>query len=148
MLVIIIHWNIWTLIHWAPRIRLLRFPLSLKHAPQQPSLDVMSKEKKIGQRYGGGGGGFFLACENLGGIFNYSFPTCNFFFFFFEISLRTLIPLFVPGSVHGGSAILDNCGCMFPDKLSVSWFPWGSQIMPGQHSQPTQTSLGQGCVHV
>ena len=29
----------------------------------------------------GGGGGFFLACEDLGIIFDHSFPTCAFFFF-------------------------------------------------------------------
>ena len=34
------------------------------------------------------------------------FPACAFFFFLFqvEISLRTLIPLFTPASVHNGSA--------------------------------------------
>ena len=30
---------------------------------------------------GGGGGGFFLACEDLGRMFNHSFPACDFFFF-------------------------------------------------------------------
>ena len=29
---------------------------------------------------GGGGGGFFLACEDLGRMFNKSFPACAFFF--------------------------------------------------------------------
>ena len=29
---------------------------------------------------GGGGGGFFLACEDLGRMFNYSFPSDAFFF--------------------------------------------------------------------
>ena len=34
-----------------------------------------------------------------------SFPACAFFFFFkVEISSRTLIPLYRPGSVHSGSA--------------------------------------------
>ena len=59
-------------------------------------------------------------------MFDHSFPACAFFFFFFfkvEISLRTLIPLFRPGSVHRGSASLDNCGRMFPDKLHASSFP-------------------------
>ena len=35
----------------------------------------------------------------------------------------TLIPLFIPGSVHSGLASWDNCGRMFPDKLCVSLFP-------------------------
>ena len=55
---------------------------------------------------GGGSGGFFLACEDFGRMFDHSFPACAFFFFFFavEISKRTLILLFRPGSVHSGSA--------------------------------------------
>ena len=52
--------------------------------------------------------GFFLACEDLGRMFDHSFPACVFFFlfFFFEvvISSRTLILLLIPGSVHSGSA--------------------------------------------
>ena len=43
-------------------------------------------------------------------------------FFKGEISLRTLIPLFMPGSVQSGSANWDDCGQMFPDKLCVSLF--------------------------
>ena len=39
-----------------------------------------------------------------------------------KISSRTLIPLFVPGSVHIGSASRDDCGRMFPDKFRVSSF--------------------------
>ena len=61
---------------------------------------------------GGGGGCFFLASEDLGRMFNHSFPACVFllfflfFFYFFkvEISSRTLIPPSVPGSVHSSSA--------------------------------------------
>ena len=45
------------------------------------------------------------------------------FFFKVEISLRKLVPLFTPGLVHSGSASLDDCGRMFPDKLRVSSFP-------------------------
>ena len=53
--------------------------------------------------YIGGGVGFFLACEDFGRMFD--FPACTFFFFFeVEISSHTLIPLFMPGSVHSGSA--------------------------------------------
>ena len=53
------------------------------------------------------------------------FIPCLPFFFFFkvEISLRTLIPLFRPGSVHSGSASWDDCGQVFPDKLRTSSFP-------------------------
>ena len=51
----------------------------------------------------------FLACVDLGRTFDYSFPACGFFLFLFflfevEISSRTLIPLFMPGSVHNDSA--------------------------------------------
>ena len=51
-------------------------------------------------------GGFFLVCEDLGRMFDNSFPTCAFFLLFFkvEISLCKLIPLFRSGSVHSGSA--------------------------------------------
>ena len=48
-----------------------------------------------------------------------------FFFFEVEISSRTLIPLFMPGSVHSGSVSWDDCGWMFPDKLCVSSFLHG-----------------------
>ena len=40
-----------------------------------------------------------------------------------EISSLTLIPHFRPGSVHSGSAILDDCDRVFPDKLRGSSFP-------------------------
>ena len=57
-----------------------------------------------------------------------SFPACAFFFFFFlkvEISSRTLIPLFRPGSFHSGSASSDDCDRLFPEELRVSSFPDG-----------------------
>ena len=54
------------------------------------------------------GDGLFLACEDLGRMFDCSFPACalffSFFFFEVEISLSTLIPLSMPGTVHSGSA--------------------------------------------
>ena len=50
---------------------------------------------------------------------------CCCFVFSVEISLRTLIPLFTPGSVCGGSSSWDDCGQMFPDKLHVSSSPDG-----------------------
>ena len=43
-------------------------------------------------------------------------------FFEVEISSCTLIPLFMPGSVHSGSASWNNCGRIFPNKLPVSSF--------------------------
>ena len=47
----------------------------------------MWADSDICQCAGGGGGGggdgsFFLACEDLGGRFDDSFPACAFFFFF------------------------------------------------------------------
>ena len=56
------------------------------------------------------GDGFFLACEDLGRMFDNSFSAFASFFFFFsfflfevEINSHTLISLFRPGSVHSGS---------------------------------------------
>ena len=51
----------------------------------------------------GGGSGFFLACEDFGRMFDHSLPAFA-FFVQVEISSRSLIPLFWPGSVHSGSA--------------------------------------------
>ena len=53
--------------------------------------------------HGGGGGIFFLACEDLGRCSTIHSPPAL-FFFLVEISSRTLIPLFMPGPVHSGSA--------------------------------------------
>ena len=55
------------------------------------------------------------------------FIPCPHFIYLFvfievEISLHTLIPLCMPGSVHNGSAGWDDCGRMFPDKMPVSSF--------------------------
>ena len=54
-------------------------------------------------------------------MFDNSFPACA--FLKVEISLHTLIPLVWPGSVHSGSASLDDCDRVFPDGLRVSSFP-------------------------
>ena len=52
-----------------------------------------------------GGGGFFLAMRILGeGMEILYLPAFFFFFFEVEMSLCTLIPLFMPLSVHSGSA--------------------------------------------
>ena len=86
------------------------------------------KEGKLGldmvKPAGGGGGGFF---PHLRGFWENVWPfiPCQCFFFFFlvvEISLHTLIPLCMPGSVHSGSASWNNC-LNVPDKLCVSTFP-------------------------
>ena len=70
------------------------------------------------------GSGFFLACEDLGRMFDYSFPHALFSSFFFKvkISLCTLIPLFGPESAHSDSASRGDCGQVFPGKLHVSLF--------------------------
>ena len=64
--------------------------------------------RRYGGGGGGGGGGFSFACEDFGRMLDKSFSACAFFFSFFlfevEISSRTLIPFFRPGSVHSGSA--------------------------------------------
>ena len=66
---------------------------------------------------------FFLTWEDLGRMFDHSFPTCIFFFFKEEISLHTLISLFMPGSVYNVSASWDDCVWMFPEKFHMSLFP-------------------------
>ena len=56
-------------------------------------------------------------------MFDNSFPSCAFVCLFkVEISSRTLIPLFRPGSVHSGSASRDDCDQVFSDELYVSSF--------------------------
>ena len=55
--------------------------------------------------------------------FDHSIPVQRAFFLLVEISSRTLIPISMAGSVHSGSASLDDCDRMFPDKLRVSSFP-------------------------
>ena len=82
------------------------------------------------------GGGGFLFQEN----FRPFIPRLHFFFLIVEISSRTLISLFMPGSVHSGSVSWDHCGRMFPDKLHVSSFLESSHTLPGQwHRHPTLT---------
>ena len=67
-----------------------------------------------------------LACEDLGGRFDDSFPTCA--LFKVEIISCTPIPVFLlffkPGSFHSGSASLDDCDRVFPNELRVSSFPY------------------------
>ena len=67
-----------------------------------------------------------------------------------EISSRTLIPLFRPGSVHSGSASLGDCGRMFSDELRVGSFPdrFPHYACTAAWSAHSATSLGQGCMRV
>ena len=67
----------------------------------------------------------FPRLQGFGGNVRSFIPCLHFFFFEVEISLRTLIPLFMTGSVHSGWASWDDCGRMFHDKLRVSSFPDG-----------------------
>ena len=58
----------------------------------------------------------------------HSFPACMFLLvllllFLVEISSRTLIPLLTLGSIHSGSASLDDCGRVYPDESRVISFP-------------------------
>ena len=82
--------------------------------------------------------GFFLTCEDFGRMFDSSFPACAYFFLTVEISLRTLIPLFSPGSAHSGSVSWDDFNWAFPDELRVSSFS----------DSPLLTLLGQGCLAI
>ena len=74
-----------------------------------------------------------LAFSSLARIFgrmvDHSLPACAFVWGEgggrrVEISLCTLIPLFMPGSVHSGSASWDECSWTLPDKLHVSLLPY------------------------
>ena len=73
-----------------------------------------------------------------------------FFFFLVEISLRTLIPLFTPGSVHSGSASSDDCSRMFPDKFRVSSFPdrFPTLCLDSGIVSPARLLFCQGCMPV
>ena len=65
----------------------------------------------------------FLTCEDFERMFDNSLPACAFLYFFLvEISLRTLFPLFRPGSVHSGSASWDDCDWLWWVACElVSW---------------------------
>ena len=66
---------------------------------------------------------FFLASDHFGRMLDHSFPGCAFLFFLLEISSRTQILLFMPGSVHSGSASWDNCGPNVPWQVACELFP-------------------------
>ena len=108
--------------------------------------------------------GLFLPYEDWGEGLTTHYPPALFFFFSppifqVEISLCTPNPflfwfllfvcLLLPESVQSGSASSDDCGRVFLGELRVSSSSViGFHTVPGQHSQPTPTSLGQGCMRV
>ena len=93
-------------------------------------------------------GGFFLACKNFGGRFDDWIPaSASFFSFFFKVKISSHVPmpLFFYGQDQAETTVTE----CFPNELRMSSFSLiGSHTVPGQHSQPTLTLLGQGCMHV
>ena len=93
---------------------------------------------------------FFSHAKNIfrgvGGRLEDSFPTCA--FFKLEINSRLPFPFFY-GRIRNETS-WDDCDRVYPDGLHVSSVSAmiGSHTLSGQHSQPTPTSLGQGCVRV
>ena len=84
---------------------------------------------------GGDGGSFHCFCKDLGVTFDNSSPTVAFFTSFFLLFFKRK------------SAEMTVAECLL---ISCVWAPFsltGSYIMPGQHSQPTPTLLGQMCMH-
>ena len=90
---------------------------------------------------------FFFAVRIWGKI--HWFPACAFFFF-----------LSGDQFVHTNSTVYARIGSQWLSEQRWLWpsVPWwvacelvsllGSHTMPGQHSQPTPTLLGQGCLDV
>ena len=79
-------------------------------------------------------------------MFDDSFPSALFFFFFLRGDQLTHLSSTFFGRDQSTVA---QCGRVFPDELRVSSFSLrSSHAMPGQHSQSTPTSLGQGCMRV
>ena len=71
-----------------------------------------------------------------------------FSFFFLQISSDIPIPFLKPRSVHHGSVSWDDCGSLPSQVESQLISLVDSNTIQGQHSQPTLTLLGQGCMHV
>ena len=81
-------------------------------------------------------------------LMNRPLPVLFFFFFKVEISLRTPVQ-FLSQDKSTVAQRAKMTGRAFPDELPVSSFLWEvPTLMPGQHSQTTPTSLGQGCMRV
>ena len=92
----------------------------------------------------------FPACEDFEGRLDDSFAACAFFLFLERDQIA-----------HTSSTVLgqDQSSVVQRAEIEVSVFHDGrvackhvslisSQTMPGQHSQPIPTSLGQGRMHV
>ena len=110
---------------------------------------LKKKQRKITTTWGG----VFLACEDFWRRFSDSFPACTFLLLLLlnqvVVSWCALIPHFRLGSVRSGSVSWGNYGQAFYDELCVSSFSLiVSHTVPVQHSQPTPTSSGQGCMRV
>ena len=97
---------------------------------------------------------YSLLAGIFGGRFDNSFSACTFFLAWRSARVRQFHFFFfggggAPGSVHSGSVSSDDCGPVFSDELHVSLFSLiSSHTMPGQHSQPTPTSLGQRYIYM
>ena len=95
--------------------------------------------------------GFYLLARILGECSTIQFPPALFFFFFFEVVInsRSLIPLIIQDqSTVAQRAETNVAECSLTSCVSAR-FLIGFHSMPRQrHSQPTLTSLGQGCMRV
>ena len=88
-----------------------------------------------------------LACEDFAGRLDDSFPSCAFLSngdHLAHTSKARVSPQWLSErrQLWPGVSRRVACELIFPDAVI------GSHTVPGQHSQPTPTSLGQGCVHV
>ena len=95
--------------------------------------------------------GFFLTYEDLGRMFDHSFPVCAFFSFFLKWRLAHTHKFHSSGQDQSTVAQPAEMTVAMCFLTSCKWahFQIGSHTMPGQwHSQPILTSLGQGCMHV
>ena len=91
------------------------------------------------------GGGFFLTSQDFGRLTIHSLPALFLLFFKVEISFCKLIP----SLGQDQSTVAQWAEMIVPERSCCVWacFLIGSHTMPGQwHSQPTLTSLGQGCM--
>ena len=98
----------------------------------------------------GGGGGFFPTQKNFGRMFDISFPTCA-FFFFFKWRLARVNEFHSLGqdqSTEAQRAEMAVTECSLPSSMQAR-FLIDYHALPGQrHSQPTPTSMGHGCMRV
>ena len=94
--------------------------------------------------------GFFLACEDFARMFDHEESRSFFFGLFSSGDLLALTNSTLYARIS--PQWLSELRQLWPkllDKLRVSCFRTGSHTVPGQHhSQPTPTSLGQGCMLV